>query len=225
MVQISLPTRLGGTVGEVAPTYFASSEARERIGRLIPGAKIVCTFRNPVDRVLSLYKLKRAYGLIPWNFEDALIRDPELLESSRYVKHLTEWRKIFGESQVMATVHDDIEADPQSYLDKLLNFLGVPRFNLAPSQIGRVLTSEEMSEPRHYGWTRGAILMADWARKQRLDSLVATAKRLGALKLFVGGGRPFEELSHTQRARLRRFFRPEVDALEAMLSRDSSAWK
>lgn len=214
-----------GPVGEVAPTYFASSDARERIAALIPSAKIVCTFRNPVDRVLSLYKLKRAYGLIPWSFEDALLRDPELLESSRYVKHLKEWRRIFGESQVMATVHDDIEANPQSYLDRVLDFLGVPRFTLAPSHVGRVLASEEMSEPRHYGWTRGAILFADWARKQRLDSVVATAKRMGALKLFVGGGRPFEELTNFQKAKLRHFFRPEVDALETMLNRDFSAWK
>jgi hypothetical protein len=51
-------------IGEVAPTYFASPQARERIARLIPHAKIVCTFRNPVDRVISLYRLKRAYGFL-----------------------------------------------------------------------------------------------------------------------------------------------------------------
>src|ERR1700756_3557481 len=34
----------GRVVGEVAPTYFASATARERIAKLIPVAKIVCTF-------------------------------------------------------------------------------------------------------------------------------------------------------------------------------------
>src|SRR5579862_1211255 len=136
----------GRTIGEVAPTYFASSEARERIARLIPHARIVCTFRNPIDRVVSLYRLKRAYGLIPWNFEEALERDPELMESSRYSSHLKEWRDTFGESQVMATVHDDIEADPQAYLDRLVDFVGVPRMKLSPSQRRRVLTSEDMTE-------------------------------------------------------------------------------
>jgi hypothetical protein len=48
-------------MGEVAPTYFASNEARERLANTIPDAKIVCIFRNPVDRILSLYRLKRAY--------------------------------------------------------------------------------------------------------------------------------------------------------------------
>jgi hypothetical protein len=211
-------------VGEVAPTYFASSQARERIATLIPNAKIVCTFRNPADRVISLYRLKRAYGLISWNFEDALSRDPELLESSRYGKHLIEWRKSFGESQVLATVHD-LESDPQSYLDRLLDFLGMPRLSIVPGQMRPVLVSEEMTEPRCYRWTRGAILMAEWAKRRRLDSIVAAAKRIGAARLFVGGGPAFAELSASQRAKLRLLFRTEVELLESLLNRDLSRWK
>ena len=34
-------------MGEVAPTYFASAAARERIAQTVPEAKIVCVFRNP----------------------------------------------------------------------------------------------------------------------------------------------------------------------------------
>ncbi|HET6179971.1 MAG TPA: sulfotransferase [Candidatus Sulfotelmatobacter sp.] len=215
----------GRAIGEVAPTYFASPEARERIARLIPAARVVCTFRNPVDRVLSLYRLKRAYGLIPWNLEDAIRNDPELMESSRYASYLKEWQKTFGNSQVLVTVHDDMQADPQSYLDRLVDFIGAPRLKLAPSQVRRVLTSEGMTQPRNYYWTRGAILLAEWSRAQRLDSMVAAAKRMGALKLFVGGGPSFPEVSHTQRLKLRELFRPEVDGLEAMLNRDLSAWK
>jgi hypothetical protein len=215
----------GRKLGEVAPTYFASAEARSRIASLIPGAKIVCTFRNPVDRILSLYKLKRAYGMIPWNFEDALMRDPELLESSRYSKHFKAWRLLFGDQQVMATMHDDIEADPQSYLDKLLDFLELPRLLLQPGQVQRVLASDGMTQPRHYYCTRGAILMAEWARKQRLDTIVAAAKRFGALRLFVGGGPAFPELCPAQMARLRNLLRPEIDSLESMLNRDLSAWR
>lgn len=215
----------GRVVGEVAPTYFASREARERIAQLIPDAKIVCTFRNPVDRVISLYRLKRAYGWISWDLEEALLRDPELIESSRYAAHLKEWKTTFGDSQVMATVHDDIQSDPQGYLDKLADFVGLPRIKLVPSQLRRVLTSEDMTQPRHYYWTRGGLLMAEWAKRRRLDSLVAFGKRVGALKWFVGGGPAFGELSSAQRARLRELFLPEIEQLEVMLNRDFSAWK
>ncbi len=215
----------GRAIGEVAPTYFASPEARERIAQLIPHAKIVCTFRNPVDRVLSLYRLKRAYGLIPWDFDEALARDPELMESSRYAGHLKEWQRSFRPDQVMVTVHDDIQADPQLYLNKLVDFVGVPRINLRPRQAHPVFTSEDMSEPRNYRFTRAGFRLAEWAKARKLDSLVTTAKRFGALKLFIGGGPAFAELTSAQREKLRALFRPEVDELESMLNRSLAAWK
>jgi hypothetical protein len=212
-------------VGEIAPTYFASPSARERIARLIPAAKIVCTFRNPVDRVFSLYRLKRAYGWISWSFEEALTKDPELLESSRYAAHLQSWLQTFGSSQVMATVHDDMQADPQGYLDTLVDFVGAKRVKLQPGQMRRVLGSDGMTEPRNFYWTRGALWLAEWSKRRRLDGVVATAKRLGAIRMFVGGGSPFPELSIPERHRLSELFRPEIDKLEDLLGRDLSAWK
>jgi hypothetical protein len=215
----------GRAVGEIAPTYFASPAARERIARLIPEAKLVCTFRNPVDRIVSHYRLKRAYGLIPWSFEEALTRDPELMESSRYATHLKNWLNTFGDSRIMATVHEDMQADPQSYLDKVVDFVGVPRLKLRPSHKRRILTAESMTEPRNYRWTRGALLLADWSKARRLGGIVDAAKRLGAVKFFVGGGRSFPELSSSLRNKLRELFRSEVDELEVMLNRDLSTWK
>jgi len=212
-------------IGEVAPTYFASSKACERIAQLIPRAKVVCTFRNPVDRVWSLYRLKRAYGMIRWNFDEALVRDPELMESSRYAFHLQEWMKTFGSDQILVTVHDDIAADPQSYLDKLVDFIGVPRMTLPAAHKPGLLSSANMTEPRNYFWTRGATLLAEWAKTRRLDSLVSAAKKWGTMNLFLGGGSAFAELSSGQRTRLRKLFRPEIELLEGMLNRDLSHWK
>jgi hypothetical protein len=215
----------GRRIGEIAPTYFASAEARERIARLIPHAKVVCAFRNPVDRVISLYRLKRAYGLIPWSFEEAMVRDPELMESSRYAFHLKKWQKTLGMAQVLPMVYEDLRSDPQSYLDAVTDFVDVPRIRLGPSQINRVLTSEGMTEPRSYYVTRAAQQVAEWSRALRLDSVVAGAKRRGLLKLFVGGGPAFPQLSFSGQLRLCELFRPEVEELESALNRDFSAWK
>jgi Sulfotransferase domain len=212
-------------IGEVAPTYFASCEARDRIAKLIPRARVICTFRDPVDRILSLYRLKRAYGLIPWNFEQALASDPELLATSRYAEHLKSWQTALGSRQVLPTIFDDMQSDPQSYLDSLADFAGLSRVALGPSQRRCVLASDGMTEPRNYFLTRSAALLADWSRARRLDSLVARAKDLGALKLFIGGGPVFAELTLPERMRLYESFRPEVDKLEVMLNRDLSAWK
>jgi hypothetical protein len=215
----------GRVIGEVSPTYFASAMARERIAQLIPRAKIVCTFRDPVERILSLYRLKRAYGLISWTFDDALWRDPELMESGRYAAHLREWIHTFGPSQVLATVHEDMQADPQGYIDRIVDFVGATRLKLQPRQLQRVLTSESLTQPRSYYWTRSALRLAEWSKARRLDGLVSAAKRFGGLRLFVGGGPKFPELPRLQRETLRSLFRPEVERLEVLLNRDLSAWK
>jgi Sulfotransferase family len=133
--------------GEVAPTYFASAAARERMAEVVPEAKIVCVFRNPVDRIVSLYRLKRAYGLIPWGFEEAIERDPELVDSSRYASTLRLWQRSFGVEKVLAGVYDDLRHNPQAFVDSLVDFIGVPRFRLAEWQSGRVHDSENHDAP------------------------------------------------------------------------------
>lgn len=215
----------GRQVGEVAPTYFASALARERMARVFPEAKIVCIFRNPVERVLSLYRLKRAYGMVPWSLEQAIIHDPELVESSRYATNLKAWQHDFGVGQVLATVYDDLRDDPQSYIDHLVDFIGVPRFTVSEEDIQYVHTSETMTHPRNYYRTRGATALADWFKARRLDRVVAAVKNSPLRKWFLGGGPPFADLSLEFTTTLYELFRPEVEQLEALLNRDFSDWK
>ncbi len=215
----------GLLMGEVAPTYFASAEARQRMAKAIPKAKIICIFRDPVARMLSLYRLKLAYGMIRMSFEEAVVRDPELMETSRYATHLKAWRKDFGAEQILATSYDDLEGDPQQYLDKLLDFIGMPRFDLAQSRSRLVHATEGMTLPRSYYRTKAATAIADWLKARRLDHLVASVRNSGLRKLFLGGGTAFAEPSPKLIANLYKLCRAEVEELEVMLNRDFSAWK
>jgi hypothetical protein len=212
-------------VGEIAPTYFASTEASERIARTLPEAKVVCVFRHPVERVISLYKLKRAYGMIPWNFEQALVCDPEMLESSRYATRLKAWQYALGRDQILATLYDDLRDKPQGFLDTIVDFIDVPRFELTCSQTKSVHASEPMTHPRNYHRTRRATTMADWFKARRLDRVVAAVRNSPLRKLFLGGGSPFAEFPLETSLRLYELFRPEVEELESMMNRDLSAWK
>lgn len=215
----------GRRVGEIAPTYFASYAARERIAQVVPHARIVCIFRNPVDRVLSLYRLKSAYGMIPWKFDQAILMDPELIESGRYATNLKAWRQSFGESQVLATLYDDLRDRPQTYLDRLVDFIGVPRFRLTVAQTEFVNASENMTHPRNYNRTRSAARAADWFKARRLGRFVARLKKSPLCKLFLGGGSPFAELPSESARQMYEVFRPEVEELETMMNEDLSSWK
>ena len=215
----------GRRIGEVAPTYFASALARERMAQIVPEAKIICVFRNPVERIVSLYRLKRAYGLIPWGFEEAIERDAEMIETSKYVRNLKLWQRSFGAENVLACVYDDLRENPQAFVDALVDFIGVPRFFLAASQNMSVHDSESMTHPRSYYRTRSATLAADWFKSRRLGRLVSAFKRSLLRNLVLGGGKPFSQLPADVEEHLYQKFRFEVEELETLLHRDLSSWK
>ncbi|MDP9159399.1 MAG: sulfotransferase [Acidobacteriota bacterium] len=211
--------------GEVAPTYFASTEARNRIWVLNPKAKIVCTFRNPVDRVISLHRLKRAYGMYQWSLEEAMLRDSELTESSKYGRHLKAWQADFGSNRVLITIYDDLNLNPQLYVDKIVDFIGIRRFALTSSELEFTHTAEEMTLPKSYWRTRLGMAAADWLKAQRLNIVVNKVKQTRMLKIFLGGGPPFDQVPAQVIRRLHEQFRPEVEELEILLNRDLSGWK
>ena len=212
-------------IGEVAPTYFASPEARQRIKQLVPNAKIVCIFRDPVDRVLSLYRVKRAYGMIPWTFEQAILQDPELTESSRYATYLKAWQQDFGAEHVLATIYDDLRDQPQSFVNMLADFLEIPRFSLSRSEMKSVHASESMTHPRSYYRTRSATMVADWLKARRFGHFVSAVKKSPISKFFLGGGLAFSGISREVSITLQELFQEEVEELESMVQRDLSAWK
>lgn len=212
-------------MGEVAPTYFASEPARQRIKHVLPRAKIICVFRDPLQRVFSLYRVKRAYGMIPWTFEEALMRDPELVESSRYATYLKAWLKAFGPEQVLPTIYDDLRDSPQDFIDRIADFIGISRFSLSAAETRSVHSSEALTHPRYYSSTRSATKLADWLKARHFGPVVSAIKRTRVSKIFLGGGAAFAGLSPEASEAVQRLFLLEVEDLENMLQRDLSSWK
>jgi len=218
-------TSVYSVAGEVAPTYFASATARARIVETIQAAKVVCIFREPIARIESLYRVKCAYGMIGCTFEEALQRDPELLESSRYATHLNAWQSALGKDRVLALVYDDLCQSPQAFLDRLADFIGLERFALAPSEMRRVRPSASLTRPRNYYRTRALIRLSNWCKCRGLHRVVATVRNSPLHRLCLGGGSPFPPMSLTTKARLYEVLRSEIDELETLLNRDFALWK
>ena len=214
-----------GPMGEIAPTYFASPEARQRIAESIPQAKIVFIFRNPVERAVSLYRLKLAYGMYRWNFADALRNDPELINSGLYWSNFSEWRQSFPDGQLLVMIYDDLARDPQAFVSKIAAFIGLGDVILPQSQLKRVFSTERMTRPRSYLATRTATAFADWCKSRRLDHLVASVRESALIKLFLGGGESLPHLPPETLQELGELFRPEVEALEGYLGRNLEHWK
>jgi hypothetical protein len=219
------PRQHQGPTGEVAPTYFASSEARKRIAQTLPNARIVFVFRNPVERAVSLYRLKLAYGMYQWSFPEALRKDSELINSGLYWRHLSDWRQQFPDQQLLITIYDDLVRDPQAFVNTVATFIGIEGLTLSESQLGRIFSTERMTRPRSYIATRTATAFADWCKSRRLDHLVATVRDSSLIKLFLGGGESLPQLPSEAIHGLAELFRPEVEALESHIGRSLEHWK
>ena len=211
--------------GEVAPTYFASSRARQRIARAAPNAKVICIFRHPFERVLSLYRLKYADGMVRCSFEDAVLFDPEFLESGKYATHLKAWYRALGSKQVLVTFYEQLRDYPQAYIDTLADFIGIPRFHLSAAEKRIVHASDALTQPRHFLWTRTAVALAEKLKVRHLGKVASALRKSVFGKHVLSGGRPFTRPSPMISGAVLDLFRPEVEGLEAILNVDLSAWK
>jgi hypothetical protein len=212
-------------MGEVAPTYFASPTARDRIAKTLPHAKLVVIFRHPVQRLVSMYRMKRAYGMFGWSLEEALERDPELIASGRYATHLRHWQSLFSAEQIRICLYDELSGDPQAFVDRVAKHVGIARFSLQKAQREQIFSAGQLTVPRSFLATRAAVSMADWCKACRFDFVVAGVRNSSLMKLFLGGGEPFPEVSSQTRAKITKLLMPEIEELEAMLDRDLTAWK
>lgn len=210
--------------GEICPSYFGSAEACARVAEHIPRCRIICTFRDPVDMMYSFYKLaRRNVWTRADNFE--AYRSSVLAQWGHQAQRLHQWRDTFGRDNVLVCVYDDLEADPQRYLDPVCDFIGIPRIQIAQSAIARQRINTFSREPRNTRRARRARRMRDWLEAREAYATVNLLTRVGFWRFCFEGGDQFERMSPELEVRLRRHLLPEIEALEQQIGRDLSAWK
>lgn len=213
--------------GEICATYFDCQPAIERIARDLPNCRIICTLRDPVDRLYSHYKQMRPLWGIKAGFEEALQKYPYMVEISRYALHLRRWLKVFGESRVLVLFYEDLKKDPQAYLDSACSFIGIPNIDLKQTAVGS-RKANFMGATRLPLSRRVALASAivyDRLREHRFDLVLDLWQRSGFWELCVGGGKKYEPLPKATEEKMRKFYRSDIEELESLTNRDLSAWK
>ena len=125
-----------GILGEVAPDYMFSKKAPERIHKLVPSAKLIFIFREPIQRAFSHYLMSVRNGYEPLSFCDALKKESQRVQKggefrarysymsrSMYGEQISEYKQYFPDASLMFIKFDDlITANERSR--KILNQVG-----------------------------------------------------------------------------------------------------
>jgi hypothetical protein len=137
---------------------------------------------------------------------------------------LKAWFDTFGRENVLVLIHDDLEADAQSYLDSVCGFIGIEAFALTKSPVGDRRVNTFIAPPRNQRLARRARKLRDWLKAREAYRAINLLGRAGVWRYCFEGGDEFAPIDPALEARLRERFRPEVETLERLISRDLSAW-
>ena len=215
----------GIPVGELSPMYFASPPARERIARHLPECKIIVSLRDPVERAYSNYRMLRRIVATKVDFEHAATTRGDLIESSRYGTHLADWFERFGRERVQVLIYDDLESDPQAFLDSVCDFIGIARFPISSSKVGAERVLAVKTQPVSPRLAKVARDVVGWFVDRRYHRAANRVRGSRIIKYMLEGGDPFPALDPEVANRLREYYRPEVEKLERLIGRDLSPWK
>jgi hypothetical protein len=215
-------------IGEIAPTYFSNSLAIDRIRKLIPQCKVICTFREPAERLYSLYRMYRKEGhQIPdsfYGFWQLIVAGGS--SPCSYAGQLRQWQRAFGEPNVLTLFYDDLNSDPQGYLDRVCDFVGIARVPLKHSPVGESKVYSTWSEARPNPYSRSIIRAVDWFARHHGAPLVRLGKNTRVRRMIRRlAVTDFEDASQSSFEQLKQILLPEVEALEQLTGRDLSGWK
>lgn len=212
-------------MGEISPNYFAAAAAPERIARHIPGCRIICTLRDPVERLYSFYRLMRHNGWTRATLAELADTYSPATEANRYAHYLGRWRERFGTGGVLAAFYDDLETDPRRFVGTICAFIGIAPIALDGSPLLTRRVNSVTRGPRIALFAEQAWRLRRWLEARRAGAAITLLRKAGVWRFSFRGGGEFGPLDPGLERRLRERFRPEVEALEALTGRDLSAWK
>ncbi len=187
-------------VGEICQDYLSCAESPARIATALGSPKMMATLRDPVERAYSSYLYMRKHGEGPATFSEALRTKPTLLDHGRYGTQLKRYADTFGRERLHVAVFDDLQQDPQSFIDAVLAWLGVSPMVLPEEDLKSKLPA-----------SRARFVPAAWIVRQGANVVRALdgARLVGCVK---------------RSPRVQRILYKPVPASARQITEDDSTW-
>ena len=127
---------IASAIGEASTMYLECPQSAGRIRELLPGARIICALRHPVDRAYSDYLMhlrnrgrhfdpaRDLTATSPWARPDS-----RWMRISKYHEPLSRYFDAFPRDRIHVFLFDDLRQDPRRVVQEVYRFLEVdPEF-------------------------------------------------------------------------------------------------
>ncbi len=219
-------------VGEFSTRYLVKRSSLEALHKALPGAQIIVSLREPVDRFISAWKHVVRCNVLAKSDFGVLNREtlakarklaPSLFSDGLYSLGLRTCLESYGVDRVHVVIKDQIETRPRLILSELYQFLGVdPGFvpsvaekRVSPGIMPRSVLLETLRRKAHR------------IAKYRFPALINLGHASGASNLFrrLNADRKTElHLEPAALEELREFYRKEVETLRSLLGLEFESW-
>lgn len=190
--KMNYPIRWPGAdflVGDGSVEYFANPEAPRNVHAVLPRARVIFLFRDPVKRAWSDYQMFARFGSDRGDFSANVraamrwLNEPAVLplvdaaarhawHPARYVlcgwyaRAVERWLEVFPRERCLFLVSEEFFADPVAAAARVLGHLGLPEVTLTPRPPARDggytdwMPAETEAELRAFFQPRNADLAA-----------------------------------------------------------------
>jgi len=209
-------------VGEASPGYLTDPDVPKLIYEVTPGAKILISLRDPVERAFSTYLMRKRNRALETSFNEEIKREFQNgvvgsvinvgLDTGKYSKSITRYLDTFGKNQVKIIIFEEWVKRAKEIIEEILKFLDL-EYKLDefveeiynPYLIFRSLTVQQL---RH-----------NEKLKPIIQNLTTTSVRSFLRKKFLTKKTTKPEMNKEDRDFLVEFYKDDVKKVETILGR------
>lgn len=117
-------------IGEFSTSYLMDKSVPERIQTILPNAKLLFIFRNPIERAFSNYWFSLSLGTQVGgrSFSDVIHSEEGFMKyivPGFYYDHVSEFLEYFDQQQVFVMFTENLKRQPLVEIQRCYEFLGV----------------------------------------------------------------------------------------------------
>lgn len=185
------PASTGRLTGEASVSYTrapTTGRAAERLGGVLPGARLVCVLRDPLARMRSHYRHEVQRARERRSFLDALADTAtDYLASSRYATCLAPWVERFGDSRLLVVRFEDLHGADEAAWRRVLTHLGA-------QPVGRPGVDDRNATADKPAFTPLMRVVHDRGWLRHLSRLPGPVRRAGRSLLVRPGSERYQHL-------------------------------